>query len=1439
MADYDIVQLIESIGLDVSDRQYFLDGAYDRPLYKVPSKTLHLRMRLRKAIPYDVYQRLLEGLKRSLSSDVELVLQSERCDLNTNEIQRYLDCVLTSLNLPFQKSIVVEDDAIVFLCEDQNQEELLEDVADEIADLLRACAIDLPIKTKRVNHVAVVEEIERPKQENIPTSPPVYRRRSNKLEDYTPVLLKNITDGMDNIKVKGKVFSVENQMIKNNTTLRQIIYIHDEDDAISCLRFTDDENEMKRYYDLKPGVVVEVFGSARYDKYARDVNMSLRDIQLTSNWMKKEDNAPEKRIEFHLHTKMSEMDGVSLIEEYIEQAMEWGHEAIAITDHIGVQAFPKAQNYVKSALKKHPDKKFKMIYGVEMNMVDPVLNIVSKADPRSLRDSSYVIFDLETTGLSNRYDRIIEFGAVRFVQGVVSERLQMFVNPGMEIPAFITEKTNITQQDVKDALREEQLLDQWLAFFKDDVLVAHNASFDIGFMNATLKRYGKQPLTNTVIDTLDLARAVLKDRRSYKLGNVARNYKIAYDEEIAHRADYDAELLSQVFAKLLSEPIVANVKTIGDLQNIQDEDSFKKVMKNHIVVLAKNQQGLKDLFELVTLSHTVRLATTGKAKKDDEESAAEPRICREDLALKRTNLLLGSACLNGEIFDLAMTKSQEDLEEAMKFYDYIEVQPPENYRILVEQNSLPSQQRLIAILRNIIETADKLRIPVIATGDAHYVDKAQKKFRDVYIQSQGIGGVRHPLYIYNTMRRRMTTMPDQHFRTTDEMFECFSFVDRATAQRLIVDTPKYLAEKIENVYPVKDRLYTPTIEGADVKLSELCHQNALEKYGNPLPEIVSKRLEKELNSIIGHGFSVVYYIAHLLVKKSLEDGYLVGSRGSVGSSFVATMANITEVNPLAPHYVCPQCQFSEFFEDGQVGSGYDLSDKCCPQCGTLMSGDGQDIPFETFLGFEGDKVPDIDLNFSGDYQDKAHAYTKVLFGEKNVYRAGTIGTVAQKTAFGYLRGFEEEMGLETPHRQAFNTYVANGCEGVKRTTGQHPGGIIVIPQDMDVHDFTPIQYPANNANSEWLTTHFEFADIHDNVLKLDILGHVDPTAMKMLERFSGIDPTTVPMNDPEVMKLFSSIEPLHLDPRKYFEKTGAVGLPEFGTNLTRNMLELTKPKKFSDLVRISGLSHGTDVWMGNAKSLVEQGMTLQDVIGCRDDIMVNLIHMGLPPKKAFDIMESVRKGKGLKDEWVALMKENKVPDWYIDSCKKIKYMFPKAHAVAYVIMAVRVAWFKVHQPAVYYAVFFSIRCSSYEIETMVKGAQSISARMSDISQRLSDNELKKTVTAKEADLITTLEVAYEMACRGLEFTTIDLYRSAANEFIVDPDHANRIIPPFTVLDGLGGNVGKSIVEERQKAPFLSKEDLLTRTLINSTQLRKLEVLGVLKGMQDQNQMSLF
>ncbi|WP_435052788.1 PolC-type DNA polymerase III, partial [Faecalibaculum rodentium] len=661
----------------------------------------------------------------------------------------------------------------------------------------------------------------------------------------------------------------------------------------------------------------------------------------------------------------------------------------------------------------------------------------------------------------------------------------------------------------------------------------------------------------------------------------------------------------------------------------------------------------------------------------------------------------------------------------------------------------------------------------------------------------------------------------------------------AQAEEIVITNPEKLRREIETIYPVKDRLYPPDIEGSDQKLRDICFDTAHKVYGPDLPEIVEKRLDRELDSIIGAGYYVVYYISHLLVKKSNEDGYLVGSRGSVGSSFVATMSNITEVNPLTPHYICKNCQYCEWISDDKVKSGFDLPDKECPHCGSVMRGDGQDIPFETFLGFNGDKVPDIDLNFSGEYQAKAHAYTKEVFGEDHVFRAGTVGTVQEKTAYGYVKGYEEEMGLEaTPYNEAKRTDLAKGCEGVKRTTGQHPGGIVVVPLDMDVHDFTPVQYPANNPDAEWKTTHFDFHQIHDNILKFDILGHVDPTAMKLFERMTGMDVTTIPMNDPETMAIFSGIDSLNIDSSRYDQKTGAAGIPEFGTPFVRGILELTKPTTFAELVSISGLSHGTDVWLNNAKDLIDNGTcVLSEVIGCRDDIMIDLMNYGLPPKDSFTIMESVRKGKGLKPEWEKLMKDNSVPDWFIDSCKKIKYMFPKAHAVAYVMNAVRIAWFKVHMPVYYYCQFFSIRCDAYDIGVMMQGEGAIRERMNGI-RAMRDNKTEKP-SDKELAIYDTLELALEMVLRGYRFSRISMERSDATEFIPDPQDEKAIIPPFTSVDGLGANVGKSVVAARTERPFLSKEDVLRRTQLSRTLLDKLDSLGACQDLDEENQMTLF
>lgn len=1441
MSPIEFSPILASLNLDLLDQVYFNDAWMEPVLYDRQNQSVALTLHLKSALPYKVYRTLIERIEARVPTRICLTLLCEDTVLDLKEVNAYVHEGIEALELKTlsrQNLTVIEGETLYFLqASDKSSGRSLEDLR-KLEDYLRNRGLSLKceFRLKVLDEVIVESRTPEVTPNEASFNQTTVKNRKYKLEDYEALPLKACMQGMRNVKVRGKIFSIENQWIRNNTVLRQTVFFHDEEEALSFSHFLDQEDKVKKYGMLKEGDCLEIYGDISYDTFAKDLQINYRDMKLIPDWMARKDDSDLKRIEFHLHTNMSEMDGISPIEAYVKQAFAWGHEGLALTDHFSVQAFPKAQKAVEGLLKQNPERSFKMIYGCEFNLVEAHLNIVRQAQGQNLRETTYVVFDLETTGLSSRYDAIIEFGAVKLQQGMIVDRIQMFVNPKQSLSPFIIEKTNITQAQVDQAKSEAEVLDQWLAFFGDAVLVAHNADFDTGFIRASLERHGRSPLKNTVIDTLDLAKALLKDKRYYRLGALAKHYKTSYDDNIAHRADYDAEVLVQVFLKMLNSDEVAPMLRVDELNGLDGADSFRKQAKKHVTVLAKNASGLKSLYKLVTLTHTQRLiSSNGK----EAEGNSETRLLKADIEPYRSDLLIGSSCANGEIFDLAATGSQAELEQAMRFYDYIEVQPPENYRPLIENHVVKDEERLKTILVNLIETAITLKIPVLATGDVHYLAPQDKRFRDVYIQAKGVGAGRHPLYIYNDTRRHQAIAPDQHFRTTQEMLDAFSFLKPELAQRLVVLNPKFLFNQIEPVNPVKKELFTPTIDGADERLTKEVYKNAKARYGDPLPEIVTKRLDKELHSITTHGFGVIYYIAHLLVQKSLDDGYMVGSRGSVGSSLVATMANITEVNALPPHYICPKCQTSEFITDGSVVSGYDLKEKDCPKCGTRMDVDGQDIPFETFLGFEGDKVPDIDLNFSGDYQDKAHAYTKVLFGEEHVYRAGTISTVAQRTAYGYIKGYLEEMGQENTLRPATMLYLAKGCEGVKRTTGQHPGGIIVIPQDMDVHDSTPVQYPANKSNSEWLTTHFEFADIHDNVLKLDILGHVDPTAMKFLERLSGIDVRTIRMNDASVISVFSNTQALNLLNPTYPEKTGAVGLPEFGTGFVRQILESTQPKNFSDLVRVSGLSHGTDVWLNNARNLIDQGYPFSEVIGCRDDIMIYLIHKGLPAKSAFDIMESVRKGKGLKDDWKKLMAEHQVPEWYIQSCLKIKYMFPKAHAVAYVQMAVRVAWFKVHRPAIYYASFFSLRSTAFEYETLLLGHQKIYERLRSIQSRLSDPKLKSSVTNKEEELIPTLEVAYEMTSRGLRFAPLDLNLSPADEFRLDPQDPSALIPPFTVLDGLGVNVGRSIVEARANGPFLSKEDLQGRTLVNNTQLKKFESLGLLNHLDDQNQMSLF
>ncbi len=1439
-----LVDLVKKMENDNPDLKYFENGSFTmKPVYKKLSNIIYMELTLPKILPFQVWHVFCMRLSKITRCKTETNIHVEDCSTTIVQVSEYITHFVSlypALHI-FRDSLPsLENQSLVYHIANEKEFDIATQNKHLLQTFLTRCGFQLQIVIEEMKVSTQIPTItmkdESPKPEKVfeEKKPYTFKPKKKKnLDAYVPFAIHDINEECYDIRIRGKIFDSEIRTLRNGKDI-QTLWVGDDDDAIILKRFERGAVTKEVLCEVKTGDSIMAYGKVEFDTYSRELVFMPDVIQKVAE-IKRVDEEEEKRVELHVHTKLSEMDGVCDIGEFIKTADEWGWNAIALTDHRVVQAFPTAQNVVAGINKKR-ETPMKILYGVEMNMVDPVLQIVRNADDTELEKGTYCIFDLETTGLSSRFDHIIEFGGQIMKDRTCIKSLQLFIKPPVAISAFTTELTNITEEQLKNAKPFEECADEILDFIGDSILVAHNASFDYGFLNAELSRIGRKPLMNPVVDTLHLA-YVMFDRKGYKLGQLCRQFGIRYDEDVAHRADYDAEVLAQLFMYMLNE--LKHIKTLKNLQDMQNEDCFNKVFDKHVTIFAKNMAGLKELFELITLSHTTYLSYNHKSTAN---IVAEPRIIRKEIEKRRLNgnLLIGSSCANGEVFDMAQTRSEQELENVMKFYDFIEIQPLANYQYLIDRNSIADEQRLKDIIHAIIDKADELHKPVVATSDAHYVHPNQKLTRDIYINSQAIGGVRHPLYIYNQEKRRKFKSPNQYMRTTREMLDEFAWLGEQRAYEMVIKNSNMIADQMDCIYPVKDSLYPPDIEGSDQKLREICFENAHKKYGPVLPEIVEKRLNRELDSIIGAGYYVVYYISHLLVKKSLDDGYLVGSRGSVGSSFVATMSEITEVNPLAPHYVCPKCHYVKFFTDGSVLNGYDLPDIECPNCGETIRGDGHDIPFETFLGFEGDKVPDIDLNFSGEYQPNAHAYTKEVFGEDHVYRAGTIGTVAEKTAFGYVKGYEEEMGIEGSMRNAQILRLAKACEGVKRTTGQHPGGIVVVPLDMDVHDFTPVQFPANDPNAEWKTTHFDFHQIHDNILKFDILGHVDPTAMKMLERMSGIDVRTIPMNDPETMSIFSKVDALKIDTSKNTEETGAAGLPEFGTPFVRGILELTRPTTFDELLKISGLSHGTDVWLGNAKDLIDEGIcTLKSVIGCRDDIMVYLLHKGLRPKLAFTIMESVRKGKGLKDEWIPEMKENGVEDWYIESCKKIKYMFPKAHAVAYVMMAIRIAWFKVHEPQYYYCMFFSIRCDAYDIETMIQGEQSIRKKMQEIDFKLHDNARKNEVTKKDKDIYSTLELALEMVLRGYYFANIDLMRSSSRDFIVDPERPNYIIPPFTSIDGLGESVADTVVEARKNGGFLSKEDLQRRTSLSGTLIKKLESMGVLDGLQEENQLSLF
>jgi len=1211
-----------------------------------------------------------------------------------------------------------------------------------------------------------------------------------------PVRLEQIVEEEKRMTVQGYVFSKEVRDLRSGRQLL-LLKITDYTDSLEIKMFSRNSEQEELFSLVKEGMWIKARGPIQTDRFSNELVMMPYDM-MEVHVPKKKDEAEDgkKRVELHAHTTMSQLDAVVSAKDLIKQAAEWGHDAIAITDHANVQSFPDA--FYASL-----DHDIKVIYGMEANIVDDGVPIVYEPIEERLEDATYVVFDVETTGLSSVYDTIIEIAGVKMKKGEIIDRYESFANPHRPLPEKIIEITQITDDMLVNAPEVEEVLQEFYEWVGDSVLVAHNAMFDIGFLNVGYEKINLPKVQNAVIDTLELARYLFPQLGNHRLNTLCNHLNVELVQH--HRAIYDAEATAYLFWKLIDQLKEANIERIDELnEQVNESNRFEQSRPFHCTLLVQNETGLKNLYKLVSYSHI-------------DYFYRVPRIPRSLLNEHREGLLVGSACSDGEVFDAVMQKPIEELEELAQFYDFLEVQPIEQYYPLIERDVVHNEAQLIQIVRNIIELGKRVRIPVVATGNVHHLESQDRIYRKILIASQK----------GNPLNR--VTLPDHSFKTTQEMLDSFSFLGEKLAYEIVVENSQQISQRIEKVSPLKSKLYTPSIEGAEEDIRRLTYDKATSIYGDPLPEIVEERLKTELDSIIGHGFSVIYLISHKLVKKSLDDGYLVGSRGSVGSSLVATMTEITEVNPLPPHYVCPSCQYSEFITDGSYGSGFDLPEKNCPKCATALHKDGQDIPFETFLGFEGDKVPDIDLNFSGEYQPTAHEYTRELFGEDYVYRAGTIGTIATKTAYGYVRGYANDKELYL--RNAEIDRLVNGCTGVKRTTGQHPGGIIVVPEDKEIYDFTPIQYPADDKDSEWKTTHFAYESLEDSLLKLDILGHDDPTVIRMLQDLSGIDPRDIPLDDEKMMGIFSSTEPLGLKPEQIGNKVGTLGVPEFGTSFVRQMLEETKPKTFAELVIISGLSHGTDVWLGNAQELINNGICeIGDVIGCRDDIMVYLMQKGIEAQLAFTIMESVRKGRGLKDEWIVEMKEKGVPNWYIESCQKIKYMFPKAHAAAYVLMAVRIAYFKVYYPILFYAAYFSVRANDFEIDTMIRGSEALRKRINEIKEK--GNE----ASPKERNVLTVLEVALEMNERGFRFQKVDLYRSDAINFIVEGD---TLIPPFKTIEGLGINAAHNIVKAREQGEFLSKEDLRQKAKLSKTVIDELDAHGCLEGMEEENQLSFF
>ena len=1537
--DNNIQILLNKINIDEASYQYFNDAIMKK--IKVNSKNNSWNILIDKdnLLPVEVLEEL-ESKKRLLdetASKIEFVFNIKNQDINT--YLSYYKFLLKNLKEElkvleiYEDSMKIEDGFLTLVATNEVEKSRLEKALPKITSFYKRLNYNFNIDIVMRHEENILEEIQKdlnsiemPKHESTPKKeeqPPQekkqYRREAKDPNSVIgrgikedPIKIKTLIGEDNNVVVEAKVFGTD--YFESSKTDFKIITlkITDFSDSIYCKVFVRDDEEYKRLCkELKSGNWYKIRGYTKNDQFAKELVLNARDIiKIDKKEETVKDTAEEKRVELHCHTKMSQMDGVIDEVDLVKQAMKFGMNAVAITDHNGVQGFPHVFNFVTDHNKhlQEGEEPFKAIYGCELLMIDDNVDIVTRPNSDIMLDQTYVVFDFETTGFNaGGFDSIIEIGAVKIKDGMIIEKYDELINPGRPLPQKIIDVTNITDAMLEGKDNEENAVRRFIEWFGDCPMVAHNAKFDVSFLEMAYKKYNFGTFKNPVIDTLELSRTLDNTYARHSLSALVKRYDVPWDENAHHRGDYDAEGTALVFYKMLKKLSNRNIDIMSDLEKlVSKEDIHKYGSSHHINILVKNKTGLKNLFKIVSLANTTYLYKT-------------PRILRSVVESLREGLLIGSGCYESEVFRMAKSKSDDELSNIIRFYDYVEVQPMECYDHLIQTGDFSTKVELAANIEKVVRVTEEAGKIIIATGDVHHLRRDDKIYREIIVNQKVPGGGRHPL-----ARNGIKEIPCNHFRTTNEMLEDFKFLGEDKAYEIVVKNTNKIADMCDIVEVIIDTggiPFSPRVKSDDGKsyldcpvvVTDLVYTKAKDWYGEPLPYMIEERIatelygdivfkiikerheditsneeeynrvihkelhdeilkgseniksivteyvknndeenldekalekkvKKTLGGVIGGGFDPIYLIAQRLVKHSNDEGYLVGSRGSVGSSFVATMMGITEVNPLAAHYRCEKCKLSIFDDENgnalgaTYSSGFDLPDKECPNCHIPMLKDGQDMPFATFLGFNADKVPDIDLNFSDLNQASAHAYTKVLFGEDNVYRAGTIGTVADKTAFGFVKGYCEDKGLGDM-RTAEVERLAIGCTGVKRTTGQHPGGIVVVPDYMEVSDFTPFQFPAEDPTAEWRTTHFDYHSIDQCLLKLDILGHSDPTQLRLIQLQSGTDILKVPLDDKETMSIFTSTEALGVTKEQIMCNTGTLGIPEFGTPFTIKLVEDTKPTSFAELIKISGLSHGTDVWLGNAQELIANNIVpFKDTIGCRDDIMVYLMYNGVKPIKAFKIMEFVRKGKASKDpetwkEHVKTMQEANIPDWFIGSCQKIKYMFPKAHAAAYVISAFRIAWYKVHMPVYFYSSWYTSKATDVDVENMIKGYNSIKARLEDIQAKGYE------ATNKENGQAESLKVALEATARGIKFLNVDLYESEAT--VWKAKNETEIYPPFNAIDGLGDTVAKNIVAEREKGKFISIEDVQKRAKVSQTLIDKMKDMGILEGMPDSNQLSLF